>query len=159
MEIFLIILGLLVSLTGLAGCILPIVPGPPLSFLALIILSFAKSWEPFSATFLWIMAALTIIVTLLDYVVPAAGAKKYGATKMGVWGSVIGMFVGLFFFPPWGMLFGAFLGALGGEMIAGKAGKEALAAGWGVFVGNMVGVGLKLAASFVMLFYYVKEMW
>jgi uncharacterized protein len=158
MTLFLIILGLLVSIIGLAGCILPVIPGPPLSFVALILLSIAKDWQVFSPTFLWIMAALTILVTILDYVVPAAGAKKYGASKLGVWGSIIGMFVGLFFFPPWGMLFGALIGAVLGEFIVGKQGDQALKAGWGVFVGNLMGVGLKMAASAVMLLYYIKEM-
>lgn len=156
--IVLIILGLLLALIGLVGCILPVIPGPPLSFFALIILSYAKNWEPFSSTFLIIMAGLTIVVTILDYVVPASGAKKYGASKLGIWGSIIGMLFGLFFFPPWGMLIGAIGGALAGELAAGKEGKKALRAGWGVFVGNMVSIGLKLAFSGVILFFYVKEM-
>ena len=156
--IVLIILGLLFALIGLVGCILPVIPGPPLSFFALIILSYAKNWEPFSSTFLIIMAGLTIVVTILDYVVPASGAKKYGASRLGVWGSIIGMLFGLFFFPPWGMLIGAIGGALAGELAAGKEGKKALRAGWGVFVGNMVSIGLKLAFSGVILFFYVKEM-
>lgn len=156
--IVLIILGLLFALIGLVGCILPVIPGPPLSFFALIILSYAKNWEPFSSTFLIIMAGLTIVVTILDYVVPASGAKKYGASKLGVWGSIIGMLFGLFFFPPWGMLIGALGGALAGELAGGKEGKKALRAGWGVFVGNMVSIGLKLAFSGVILFFYVKEM-
>lgn len=158
MTLFLIILGLLLSIIGLAGCILPVIPGPPLSLAALLILSIAKDWQVFSPTFLWVMAFITILVTILDYVVPAVGAKKYGASRLGVWGSIIGMFVGLLFFPPWGMLFGAFFGAVLGEFIVGKEGGEALKAGWGVFVGNMLGVGLKMAASAVMLFYYIKEM-
>lgn len=156
--IVLIILGLLFALIGLVGCILPVIPGPPLSFFALIILSYAKNWEPFSSTFLIIMAGLTIVVTILDYVVPASGAKKYGASKLGIWGSIIGMLFGLFFFPPWGMLIGAIGGALAGELAAGKEVKKALRAGWGVFVGNMVSIGLKLAFSGVILFFYVKEM-
>lgn len=156
--IVLIILGLLVALTGLVGCILPVVPGPPLSFIALVLLSIAKHWKAFSPLFLYIMAALTILVTVLDYVVPAVGAKKYGASRLGIWGSIIGMFVGILFFPPWGMIFGAFLGALLGELIVGKEGKQALRAGWGVFVGNMISIGLKLSLSFVMLFYYIKAM-
>ena len=156
MEVVLIVLGLIVSLVGVIGCILPVLPGPPLSFIALILLSMARGWQPFSATFLLAMAALTILVTVLDYVVPAAGAKKYGASRMGVWGSVIGMFIGLFVMPPWGMVVGAFVGAVAGELFSGKEGKKALKAGWGVFVGNLVGVGLKLAASIIMLFFYVK---
>ena len=154
----LIIVGLLLALIGLVGCVLPGIPGPPLSFLALIILCYAKHWEPFSSTFLIVMAGVTILMTMLDYVVPAAGAKKYGASKLGVWGSIVGMLLGLFFFPPWGMLIGAFLGALGGELVVGKEGKKALRAGWGVFLGNMAGIVLKLAFCGVMLFLYVKEM-
>ena len=130
--IVLIILGLLFAVIGLIGCILPIIPGPPLSFFALIILSYAKSWEPFSTIFLIIMAGLTIVVTVLDYVVPAIEAKRYGASKLGAWGSIIGMIFGLFIFPPWGMLIGAITGALAGELAGGKKGKKALRAGWGV---------------------------
>jgi len=158
LTIALIILGLLCALIGLAGCILPVIPGPALSFLALIILSFAKNWEPFSATFLIIMAGLAILVTLLDYVVPVFGAKKYGASKSGVWCSMIGMLIGVLFFPPWGMLIGAFVGAIAGELLAGKEGKKSLRAAWGVFLGNVVSIGLKLAFCGAILFFYVKEM-
>jgi len=156
--IVLIILGLVFALIGLIGCILPVIPGPPLSFFALIILSYAKNWEPFSTTFLIIMAGLTILVTVLDYVVPAIGAKRYGASKLGVWGSIIGMLIGIFIFPPWGMLIGAMAGALAGELAGGKKGGKALRAGWGVFVGNIMNIGIKLAFSGTILFFYIKEM-
>ena len=155
--IVLIILGLLFAMVGLAGCILPVIPGPPFSFLALIILSWAKDWEPFSSTFLIIMAGLTILLTILDYVVPVRGAKKYGASKLGLWGSIIGMLIGLFFFPPLGMFIGAIVGAFAGELIAGKEVKKALRAGWGIFVGNMLVIILKLTFSGVILFFYAKE--
>ncbi len=144
-------------MVGLAGCILPVIPGPPFSFLALIILSWAKDWEPFSSTFLIIMAGLTILLTILDYVVPVRGAKKYGASKLGLWGSIIGMLIGLFFFPPLGMFIGAIVGAFAGELIAGKEVKKALRAGWGIFVGNMLVIILKLTFSGVILFFYAKE--
>jgi len=156
--IILIILGLFLALIGLIGCIVPFIPGPPLSFFALIILSYAKNWEPFSATFLIIMAGFALLATVLDYVVPAIGAKRYGASKLGVWGSIIGMLIGFFIFPPWGMLIGAIIGALAGELAGGKKGIKALRAGWGVFVGNIMGIGLKLAFSGAMLFFYIKEM-
>lgn len=156
--IVLIVLGLIVSVLGVVGCILPILPGPPLSFIALILLSIAKDWEPFSPTFLIIMAGLTVLVIVLDYIVPFAGAKKYGATKLGIWGSVIGMIIGILFFPPWGILIGAFVGAIFGEILMGKKAPSALRAGWGVFIGTIIGTGLKMAVSIVMLFYYIKEM-
>lgn len=71
-----ILFRLILSITGLIGCILPIIPGLPLSYVALLIISFAKDWEPFSATFLIIMGAITGLMLLLDYVVPVVGAKK-----------------------------------------------------------------------------------
>ena len=153
----LVVLGLLLVVAGFVGCILPILPGPPLSFIALLLLSFAKDWEPFSVTFFIVMGGLTILVTVLDYLVPAVGAKKYGATKFGIWGSIIGLFVGLFVFPPFGLFLGGFAGAVVGELFAGREGKEALRAGWGSFIGNLAGMGLKLGLCGTMLFFYIKE--
>ncbi|MDI6686837.1 MAG: DUF456 domain-containing protein [Desulfobacterales bacterium] len=157
MTIILIILGLFLALCGVIGCILPVIPGPPISFLALIILSYAKNWEPFSSTFLIVMAGITILVTILDYVIPAGGAKKYGASKWGVIGAMAGILIGVFMFPPWGMVVGAFTGAFAGELLARKDGAKALQAGLGVFIGIMVGTGLKLAFSGTILFFYIKE--
>ena len=158
MEIALTILGVLCALIGFVGCIFPVIPGPPLSFLALILLSLAKNWEPFTSTFLLIMGGLAVLVTILDYVVPLVGAKKYGASKWGIWISMIGMLIGVLFFPPWGMLFGAFVGALAGELLAGKKGRKSFQAAWGVFVGNVVSIGFKLAYCGAVIFFFVKEM-
>lgn len=158
MTTALIILGLILVLAGFIGCILPILPGPPLSFIALIILSYAKDWEPFSVTFLIVMGGLTGLATILDYVIPAAGAKKYGASKFGMWGSVLGLLIGLFVFPPFGMFIGGFVGAVVGELLAGREREKALRVGWGVFVGNLAGIGLKMAFCGVMIFFYIKEM-
>ena len=89
--IVLIIIGFILLLVGLIGCVVPGIAGPPFSFLALILLSIAKRWEPFSPGFLIGMAVLTIVVTALDYIVPAAGAKKFGASRYGFWGAIFGM--------------------------------------------------------------------
>ena len=150
------ILGLIAALGGIAGSILPVIPGPPLSFLALILVSCARNWEPFSTVFLVIMACTMVIVSFLEYILPAGAAKRYGASKTGLWGSLGGLIVGLFFIPPWGMILGAIVGALVGELIAGKRGREALRAGWGVLIGNLLVIGLKLAYSGVILFFYIK---
>ena len=158
LTIALTIFGLLFALIGFIGCILPVIPGPPLSFLALIILSFARNWEPFSSTFLIIMAILTILVTILDYIIPASGAKKYGASKLAVCGSIIGMLIGVFFFPPLGIFIGGFTGALAGELLTTKEANKALRAGWGVFIGIMLSTGIKLTFCGIMLFFYIKEM-
>ena len=104
------------------------------------------------------MGALTAFLMVFDYIAPAIGAKKYGASKSGLWGSAIGMIIGIFFIPPWGLIVGAFVGALVGELAAGKSSRKALRAGWGILLGNVFGIGLKLAFTAVILFYYVKEM-
>ncbi len=157
-TVALIIVGLILAVAGLIGCIFPVIPGPPLSYLALIVLSFARNWEPFGARFLMIMGVLTALVFFLDYVIPALGARKYGASKWGVWGSMLGMIVGIFAFPPFGLFIGGFLGAVVGELYVGKARKDALRAGLGVFVGNLFSIGLKMGLCGVMLFFYVKGM-
>ncbi len=158
MESFLSILGGFSMLVGLMGCVVPGVAGPPFSFLGLILLSIARGWEPFSPGFLVAMAVLTAVVTALDYIVPAAGARKFGASRMGFWGAVAGMLVGLLAFPPFGLILGAFLGAIVGELWAGKQTQDALRAGWGVFIGVLVGMVLKLIASGIMTFAFIRAL-
>jgi hypothetical protein len=153
----LIIIGLLFALGGIVGSVAPIIPGPFVSYLSLIILSYARDWGVFSANFLIFMAGAALVVTLLDYVVAAGGAKRCGASRSGIWGSVIGMFIGIFFLPPWGMFVGALAGAVIGELLTGKGGDEAMRAGWGAFLGTLLGIGLKIAFCGAVLFFYLKE--
>ena len=152
------ILGLILAVSGLIACIAPIIPGPPLAYVSLLILSIARDWEPFSITFLVVMGAFTVLVLILDYVIPAAGAKKYGASKFGVWGSVLGMLIGFFVFPPFGLFIGGFAGAMAGELYAGKGGDDAFRAGLGVFIGNLVAIGIKMGLCGVILFFYLKAL-
>jgi uncharacterized protein YqgC (DUF456 family) len=159
MTLTLIIIGLIVALLGIIGCILPVIPGPLLSYASLFILSIAKNWEPFNSTFLIIMGGLLIAVSAVDYIFPAIGAKRYGASKTAIWYSIVGMLLGVFFVPPWGIIVGAFAGAVVGELIIGKKGKAALQAGWGILVGTMAGIGVKLAFCGAVLFFYVKALW
>jgi len=158
LEVVLIAIGLILALAGMIGCILPVIPGPILSFSALLLLSWTKNWQIFKPSFLIIMGAVAAFLMAFDYIAPAMGAKKYGASKSGLWGSAIGMIIGIFFIPPWGLVVGAFIGALVGELAAGKSGRKALRAGWGILIGTVFGIGLKLAFTAVILFYYIKEM-
>ncbi|MCF8232873.1 MAG: DUF456 domain-containing protein [Bacteroidales bacterium] len=146
MEWLWIVLGGILIIIGLLGCIVPVIPGPPISYVGLILLQITDK-PPFEAQTLVIWLLITIGVTLLDYVVPVWGTRKYGGTKKGVWGSVIGLVVGLFFFPPLGIIIGPFIGAVLGEMVAGKQSNDALRAGFGSFVGLLAGTLLKLIAS------------
>jgi uncharacterized protein YqgC (DUF456 family) len=153
------IIGSIFIIVGFIGCVLPVLPGPPLSFVALLMLALVQHFSPpLTATLLIIMLIITVIVTGLDYVIPSLGAKRYGASKWGVWGSVVGMIIGIFFFPPFGMIIGVFIGATAGEMLVGKRGMALLKASQGILMGVILGVALKLAASGVMTYYFIRAL-
>ena len=156
MDTFLIILGAICLLVGILGCVLPVLPGVPLAYCGLLLLH-ATDKVQFSWQFLVIWAVVTIIVQVLDSVVPIWGTKKFGGSKMGVWGSTIGLLVGLFF-GPWGIVLGPFLGAVVFELIDGKNTRLALKAGWGSFVGLMTGTILKLICCGLMTYYFIAEL-
>jgi uncharacterized protein YqgC (DUF456 family) len=150
-------LGGILMIVGILGCILPVLPGPPLSYAGLLALHFTK-YADFSSTFLITWGCVTIIVTALDYVVPIWGTKKFGGSKSGMWGAGIGLVIGIFLLPPLGIIIGPFAGAVIGEALTGKNTSDSFRAGLGSFLGLLVGVGIKLASSIIMTFYFVKEL-
>ena len=97
-------------------------------------------------------------MVLIDYMVPVWGARKFGAGKAGIYGCIIGLAIGLFVFPPFGIIFGPFIGAVIGEVITGKEADNAMKAGFGSFVGFMTGVMLKVITSGLMAWYFAKEL-
>lgn len=157
MDVVLIVFGIIFIVGGLLGCVLPIIPGPPLSYVGLLLLHFTDRYQ-FSTRFLIIWAVVTAVVYALDYLIPAWGTKKFGGSKRGVWGSIIGLIVGLIFFPPFGLIIGAFVGAVVGELTAGKESGAALKSGFGSFIGFLMGTVLKLITSGIMTWYFFKEM-
>lgn len=140
---------------GIIGCLVPVLPGPPLSFLGLILLHVTR-FGHFPKNTLMILAAIAVIVTILDYIVPVWGTKKFGGSKYGIRGATVGLIIG-FFLGPIGIVLGPFIGAFVGEMIFKDDLNYAFKAGFGSLLGFLTGIGLKLAASFVMTFYFVKE--
>jgi uncharacterized protein YqgC (DUF456 family) len=152
--VLLVVLGSVLLLAGFAGCILPMLPGPPLAYAALFCVVMGKGWV-YSATELVVLGLLTAAVTVVDTLLPVMGAKRYGASKAGVWLSVAGLVVGTFVFPPFGFLAGAFLGALAGELLVGK-GAGAIRPAWGVFLGTLAGTALKLGTCGVIAWYFVQ---
>ena len=158
MSIVLVVFGALLLLAGIVGCVLPVVPGPPLAYLSLLCLSWARDWAVFEPLFLILAAVVAIAVTVLDFVIPAAGAKRYGASRVGVFGAVVGMLAGMLFFPPLGLFVGAWAGALLGELTVGKSGGAAFKAAWGVFVGTVAGILLKLGVCLAIGVYFVREL-
>lgn len=156
LEIVLIIFGLIVAIVGLVGCVVPAVPGPPLNFVSLLILEIAVE-DAFTLEFYFIWGAITVLTVVLDYVLPLLGAKAYKASAYGIWGSIIGMIVGIIFFPPFGMIIGLLAGAIVGELIAGKKGEEAMKVGIVTFISSLIMILVKLAVSGIMLFFFIER--
>ena len=154
----LIVIGLLMAVLAVVGSVLPVIPGPPLGFAALLVVSFAKGWEPFSPWFLIATGGLALVVSILDYLLPAEGARRYGASRFGVIGAILGAVTGFLVMPLPGIVIGALLGAVAGELLASKGGREALRAGWGVFLGFIAGAVIRLSFSLAMLFFCLKAL-
>jgi uncharacterized protein YqgC (DUF456 family) len=154
MDTLWLILGIICMLIGIVGCILPLLPGPPLCFIALLIQQLRLE-APFTQKFLWIWAAIMVVVTGLDYVIPLYGTRRFGGTKYGIWGCTIGLVAG-FWMGPLGIIIGPFAGAFIGEIIASKNSSQALSAAWGSFVGFLLGTLLKLIACLVMGWYFIE---
>jgi uncharacterized protein YqgC (DUF456 family) len=155
LEIILISLGLLIAIVGLIGCIVPGIPGPPLNLVSLILLEIATGGT-YSLNFYIIWGLITIATVVLDYVFPVLSAKKFKASNYGIWGSVIGMIVGIIFFPPFGMILGLLAGAILGELVAGKKGVEATKVGLVTFFSSLLMIVFKFAVSAMMTYYFIK---
>jgi uncharacterized protein len=167
MEYLLVILGSLCMIIGVIGSILPGIPGPPISYLGLLLLQWTR-FAQFSINLLIILAIIVLGVAILDYVVPVWGTKKYGGTRAGVRGSTIGLIIGVILLPllgivlgPFGLfgvLGGPFLGAWIGERYAGKDSRQAMRAAFGSFFGFLAGTFMKIAVSLVLGFYFFRAL-
>lgn len=146
---------LMIVLAGV-GCIVPVIPGPLLAAGALALLSAVTGWSTYSATTLIVWIAASVIVQILDNVLPARAASRAGAGPAGVWGSVIGMLVGSIFFPPFGTFIGAFAGALGGELLLHRDNRDPVKSALAVFRGTMGAIVLKLAVTGGIAFVFVR---
>jgi len=157
MDVLLVIVGGILLLTGVIGCFLPVLPGPPLGFAGILLLHIS-SYTQFSTVFLLVLGAVVLLVSLIDYLVPVLGAKRFGGSKLGVIGCLVGLVIGIFVMPPIGIIVGPFLGAIAGELLNGDDLKKAVRSGFGSFIGYLFGTGVKLAVCLVMCYYYVARL-
>jgi uncharacterized protein len=155
MDTVIMIAGVLMVLVGIAGSLLPLIPGPPIAYLGLL-LQQLRSDKPFDTTFLLIWAGVNILILVLDYLVPLWGTKKYGGSKYGIWGCALG-FLLAFWMGPFGVIIGPFIGAFVGEMIYQQNSKRAFKAATGAFIGFLFGSLLKLIACLVMGYYLIQS--
>ena len=160
MDILLTTLGAICILVGIIGSFIPVIPGPPLSWLGLLLL-YNTEEVPFDPWFIVVTGAIALLATLLDYYLPVVGTKKYGGSKRGVWGAIIGLFVAVFFpiLGPFGILIWPFLGAFLGELSQQKSQKNALRAAWGSFLGFLAGTLIKFGISLVYAGIFIYQLW
>jgi uncharacterized protein YqgC (DUF456 family) len=154
LDIFLIIFGSVLVIAGIAGSVLPVLPGPLTGWFGLLCI-YLSSWVPINYYTLSITFALSIAILVLDYVIPSLGAKRYGGSKKGVTGATLGMLIGLVAPIPLGFVIGAFAGAFVGELIHKRNDlKRAWRSAVGSFLGFLTSTGLKLLVSLFFLVYY-----
>jgi uncharacterized protein YqgC (DUF456 family) len=157
MDLIWTVVAVVLMMAGLIGCIVPLLPGPPLSYVALLVLQLRES-PPFTWRFLLIWLFITIVVQVLDYVFPILATKKFGGTRYGVWGCVLGLIAG-FWFGPVGIITGPFIGAFAGEWLYSENSEQAMRAAIGSFIGFLFSTLLKLIVSGLMMWYMVKALW
>jgi len=158
MSIVLVVLAIMMLVVGLLGTVIPVIPGPILSYLGFLVMFFSKRSD-ITPKWLWIWAGITVAVTVLDYILPAMLTKKFGGSKAATIGSVAGLFVGVFFFPPWGLILGPFLGAFIGELIHNRQnGKKALIVALGAFLAFIAGTGAKIIVCALMIFHAIRSL-
>jgi len=158
MDIALFIIGFLFILVGIIGSFLPILPGPPLSWVGLLLLFLTKpvvdDWW-----YLGILGGVALLVFALDYIIPAMGTKKFGGTKAGMIGTTLGLIVGILAPIPFGIIIGPFVGAFLGELSNNADNKKALKAAFGSFLGFLTGAFMKFVVAMIFLGIFFKTTW
>lgn len=153
-----VIIATILMIVGAVGTIAPILPGVPLCWAGLLVLKFTPSVsDKISWVTIIILGVLTIAVTIIDNILPVWGTKKMGGNKKVVWGATIGLLVG-FFFGPLGIIFGPFVGALGGSLLSGNKIMPAAKQASGAFLGYIAGLTLKLITVGLILFFFITTL-
>ena len=159
MDLILLILGFICIIVGIFGSFLPVLPGPSISWIGLLLLYLTNA-IPINYWVLGLSLALTIVISILDYVIPAKGTKKFGGSSYGIWGTNIGLVIGIFIPIPFGFLIGPFVGALIGELIYDfKDHNRALKAAAGSFVGFLASSFMKFVICMMYLGLFVWIVW
>jgi uncharacterized protein len=144
------VLAVLVIIAGLAGTVVPALPGVPMVFLGLLFGAWIGHFEIIGWTTIGILAALAIIASVVDFLAGAAGARYLGASSRAFWGATIGAIAGIFFGLV-GMLLGPFIGAVLGELSGGSNMAQSGRAGFGAWIGMVLATAVKLAIAFLMI--------
>jgi uncharacterized protein len=159
MEHILLLLGFVLMIIGVLGSFLPVLPGPPISWVGLLLLYLTKA-VPVSYTVLGITLVIAIAVGILDYIIPAKGTKRFGGSKYGIWGTNIGLVVGILAPIPLAFIIGPFVGAFVGELINDSTdSKKAFKAATGSFIGFLASTFMKFLVSMIFLGLFLVKVW
>jgi len=150
LDIALYVLAALLMLGGLAGAILPALPGLPMLFGGIWLAAAVDGYRHLGVWWLLAIGIIGVAGVIIDFVASALGAKKVGASKLALWGATIGTIVGMFLGIP-GLLLGPFIGALIGELASGTSVLRSTHVGIGTWLGLLFGTLIKLVLSFVMI--------
>ncbi|MCC3374662.1 DUF456 domain-containing protein [Cohnella sp. REN36] len=148
-----LVVGLFV--VGMAGSIYPILPGALAIYAAFFVYGLFFSFSPFGFWFWTIQTLIIVVLFVADYVVSAWGVKRFGGSKASVWGSTIGVMVGPFIIPAFGLIVGPFAGAFLGELLAGSSFDKALKVGWGSLVGLFTSTVAKIIFQLAMIVIFI----
>ena len=158
MDIILLILSALFIVMGLIGSFLPVLPGPPLSWLGLLVLHLTQAVK-MNLALIIITGIIALIIFLMDYIIPAIGTKKFGGSKAGMIGTSLGLIIGLLAPIPGGIIIGPFLGAFIGEMLNKNDSKLAFKAAIGSFLGFLASTFIKFIVAIIYLGIYLSKVW
>lgn len=162
MDAFLIIMAFVCLLLGIIGSVAPGLPGPPISWVGLLLAGFTP-WVETTPTLLIVTGVIAVVITLFDYIIPSLTTKRMGGSKYGVWGCNIGLIISIFGLPfgPTGLLgviIWPFIGALLGEYFHQHDIQPSVKAAFGAFLGFITGTLLKLAYCIIILAIVVTEL-
>ncbi len=159
MDILLLFIGFILMILGVFGSFMPVLPGPSCSWVGLLLLYFTNA-IPTNYWILGITLLLTIVLTVLDYTIPAKGTKKFGGSSYGIWGTNIGLVVGIFAPIPFGFIIGPFVGAFVGELIYdSKDHNRALKAATGSLIGFLASSFMKFVVCMMFLGLFLWIVW
>jgi hypothetical protein len=159
MDGLLVLIGLICMLLGIIGSIVPVMPGPAASWVGILML-YCTGAVAMNYWLLGITLAITIVLSVLDYVIPAKGTKCFGGTKYGIWGTNIGLIVGIIAPIPFGFLIGPFIGALIGELAFDPSNhNRAFKAATGSLVGFLASTFIQFLVCVLFLGLYISLVW
>jgi uncharacterized protein len=158
MHVFLYSIAAVLILVGLAGAVIPMLPGIPIIFGGIWLAAGVDHYQHVSSGWLIGIGIIAAVGLLLDFAAAALGAKRVGASGQAVAGALLGTVIGLFFGIP-GLVFGPFVGALIGELIAGRDLERSTHVGIATWVGLIFGTLMKLAASIMMVVLFAAAWW